>query len=433
MLWTVQHRVAKLSCFAFNCYRHEIRLVCWRPEIEALILLSKGGVKQGDPLAMALYGIALLPLGEFLQTKSPDVLQPWYADGVAMQGKRQDVADTFWELIRLSLMFGYLPEPEKSFAICHLATEATAKTIFEALGLPVRYRCGHRHVGGFVGSAAMKNRWIKPMVSKWVQGVEALAKVARKYSQSAFYGFSQSLQAEWQYVCRCVEGVEEHLQPVEEAIQGKLIPVLLECEELDIANNVWQLLSHGTKQGGMNLRDPLAGAVHLYQVLTEASAVLGASLLADTPLDSVAHKACVREAGTKARKEKAAKEKAQVDAMKETASKAVTKRLERIGETGLWMTLPPCRIDGTTLSQEEWQDNARLRYGMRLTGLCSYCDGCGGGFTVEYALGCKKGGLMCMQHDDVRDEAGALAAMALTKSKVTYEPTFFCGRGIAAT
>ena len=32
----------------------------------------------------------------------------------------------------------------------------------------------------------------------------------------------------------------------------------------------------------------------------------------------------------------------------------------------------------------------------------------------------------------MRDEAGALAAMVLTHSKVSYEPTFFYGRGVTA-
>ena len=63
----MRHRVAKLSRFSFNCYRHEIRLVCRQPGDDALILLSKEGVTQGDPLAMALYGIALLPLAEILR------------------------------------------------------------------------------------------------------------------------------------------------------------------------------------------------------------------------------------------------------------------------------------------------------------------------------------------------------------------------------
>ena len=62
MLLTVQHRCTKMSRFVFNCYRHEIRLICRHPGGTALIILSKEGIMQGDPLVMALYGIALLPL-----------------------------------------------------------------------------------------------------------------------------------------------------------------------------------------------------------------------------------------------------------------------------------------------------------------------------------------------------------------------------------
>ena len=28
MLWTVRHRCPKMSCFTFNCYHHEITLIC---------------------------------------------------------------------------------------------------------------------------------------------------------------------------------------------------------------------------------------------------------------------------------------------------------------------------------------------------------------------------------------------------------------------
>ena len=77
MLWTVRHRCTKMSRFAFNCYRHEIRLICRCPGNTALVILSKEGVTQGDPLAMALYGIALLPLAERLRKDFPAVMQPW--------------------------------------------------------------------------------------------------------------------------------------------------------------------------------------------------------------------------------------------------------------------------------------------------------------------------------------------------------------------
>jgi len=69
---------------------------------------------------------------------------------------------------------------------------------------------------------------------------------------------------------------------------------------------------------------------------------------------------------------------------------------------------------------------------MRPVGLCSHCDGCGDPLTVEHGLSCKKGGLVGQRHDDARNEAGSLAAMALTKSRVSYEPTIFYGTGISA-
>ena len=92
--------------------------------------------------------------------------------------------------------FGYFPEPEKSFAICPLASEEDVKTTFHAQGLKVKTCQGHRYVGGYVGSLAMCNRWIEPKVEQWVADIGVLAKIASKYPQSAYHGFATSLQAE---------------------------------------------------------------------------------------------------------------------------------------------------------------------------------------------------------------------------------------------
>ena len=126
-----------MSRFTFNCYRHQIRLVCRQPGGEPEIILSQEGVTQGDPLAMVLYGIALLPLAEALRMEFPDVLQPWYVDDAAMQGPPARVAACFKLLCKLGPKFGYYPEPEKSFAICPLAVEQEVKDVFTAEGLAV--------------------------------------------------------------------------------------------------------------------------------------------------------------------------------------------------------------------------------------------------------------------------------------------------------
>ena len=95
MLWTVRHRCPRLATYAFNCYRHAKRLICRDAGGKPIIILSKEGVTKGDPLAMVLYGIALLPLAEILREAYPEVLQPWYADDAAMQGPPVQVAACF--------------------------------------------------------------------------------------------------------------------------------------------------------------------------------------------------------------------------------------------------------------------------------------------------------------------------------------------------
>ena len=42
------------------------------------VLTSTESTTKGDPLAMALYGFAIIPLNELLQ--KPNITQKWYAD-----------------------------------------------------------------------------------------------------------------------------------------------------------------------------------------------------------------------------------------------------------------------------------------------------------------------------------------------------------------
>ena len=87
MLWTVRHRWAAGARFAFNCYRHATTLVVRRAGKPCATIASAEGVVQGCPMAMVLYGLALLPLAEALKEAEPTVLQPCYADDLALQGQ----------------------------------------------------------------------------------------------------------------------------------------------------------------------------------------------------------------------------------------------------------------------------------------------------------------------------------------------------------
>ena len=92
----------------------------------------------------------------------------------------------------------------------------------------------------------------------------------------------------------------------------------------------------------------------------------------------------------------------------------------------------PYKLHGTLLTRDEFQDNLRLRYGLRPLCVCSYCDGYDEGFSVEHRLSCTKGGLVTMRHGDYRNEAGALTDLALTAGKFSYEPLINYGRDLSA-
>ena len=141
------------------------------------------------------------------------------------------------------------------------------------------------------------------------------------------------MQAAWQYICRCVPGVSQHLAPVEAAIKTLLIPALHELPADNVKAELCTLLSHGVKAGGMNLPNPETGEYRLFQVSEDASGILVASLRGGTPLDSPAHCTQVRGAGGAAQKEKAAQEKEEVKRMKEGAvrNKKKLRRLQRMG------------------------------------------------------------------------------------------------------
>jgi hypothetical protein len=70
-----------------------------------------------------------------------------------------------------------------------------------------------------------------------------------------------------------------------------------------------------------------------------------------------------------------------------------------------------------------------MRYGITPSDLPAQCDGCDARFTLQHALGCKKGGLVIFRHNEMRDELIHLAGKAFTPSAIRDEPLI---RGRAA-
>jgi hypothetical protein len=153
--------------------------------------------------------------------------------------------------------YGYFPEPSKSYYICKAEDEEVARAAFGGFGLKINYSRGQRYLGGFIGSAKMKEKWLADLVVKWVGAVETLSTVAERYSQTAYAGFTFCLQNEWQYVQRVIADTAPFFSPLKAAIRTSFLPALLGIPSLpEIDGEYRQLLTHSARLGGLVTRNP---------------------------------------------------------------------------------------------------------------------------------------------------------------------------------
>ena len=190
-----------------------------------------------------------------------------------------------------------------------------------------------------------------------------------------------------------------------------------------------ELLAHGVKKGGLALRNPVDTAGYVHEASKSATAHLTQSLISDeVHFDLGQHMAGAKAAGAAVRAARLGREQQHLDQRGRDAP--ATKRRElRSCEAGAWLTVIPNRLNGTSISTDEWRDNVRLRYNLVPQDMPANCDGCGARLTVEHALACKVGGLVHIRHDDVADEWRHLCALAFSPGRVEREPSIHSSVG----
>ena len=75
------------------------------PFVNGKTLQSQEGTTQGDPLAMAMYGIAILPFIDLIQ--EINITQKWYADDGNVTGSLKDLKAVHQQLKKHGPAFGY--------------------------------------------------------------------------------------------------------------------------------------------------------------------------------------------------------------------------------------------------------------------------------------------------------------------------------------
>ena len=381
-----------LSKVLTNTYREDVQLF-----IDGEVLLSQEGTTQGDPLAMAMYAIAITPLIHRLEDRVNK--QVWFADDATAGG---DLArlKTWWDRIsEIGPDYGYYPNPSKTWLIVKDSNLEEATTLFQGTGVSITAE-GKRHLGAAIGTNSFVESYVKRKVSGWVHEVERLSSIAVTQPLAAYAAFTHGQTSKWTYLAKTIPDIGDLLKPVENAIRQRFLPSLTGQNAFNNADR--DLMALPVRFGGLGIIDPCRQSTANNNASEKITAPLVALILQQSHTYSSETKAeqlrARKDTRTLRRQQEATAASELKDKLPSNLQKALTVSAEKGASS--WLSTFPIEEHGFALHKGAFRDALCLRYGWRPTHMPSHCI-CGRQFTVEHALNCPQGGFPSIRHNEI--------------------------------
>ena len=248
-LHNIQRVCSPLGTVLSNCYKHPIRVVIpGSGEIS-----SSEGTTQGDPLAMAMYALAVTPLLGKLRVKLPTIKQVWYADDSAAAGSIEHLREWWNEIQAIGPGYGYFPNSCKTHLIVKPEHASHATAVFEGTDIKVT-TSGHKHLGAVVGSSDYRDEYVSERVKEWITEIKILSDIAKSQPHAAYSAFVHGLTGHWSHIMRTIPDIKHLLMPLEDVIHQVFIPSLtgrLACSDIER-----KILALPPRMGGLGLLNP---------------------------------------------------------------------------------------------------------------------------------------------------------------------------------
>ena len=165
---------------------------------------------QGDPAAMIIYAIAIIPLilmlVEIRMQGNNHRKTAAYADDLIVAGLIDQIRIWWNTLCRLGPKFGYFPEARKSWIIVRENAKERAQTIFDNTTIKVTTD-DQRHLGAVIGTANFKQNYMKEKISQWIQELRILNKIASYKPQAAYSCFITGFKHKPTYFMRTIPNI----------------------------------------------------------------------------------------------------------------------------------------------------------------------------------------------------------------------------------
>ena len=165
-------------------------------------------------------------------------------------------------------MYGYYPEPKKSFLIVHPDRFDEAKRGFEQKGLKIV--TGKRYLGGFIGDETSMKEFFHE--KKWQAKIQLLSAAANFCPHESFSVFTKSGQAEWTFLMRVLLGCDEFLEPLEDSIENQFISTITNI--YNVRNPQRSLFSLSAKNAGLGIPNPMLKANEQFEMSKKTSSLI---------------------------------------------------------------------------------------------------------------------------------------------------------------
>ena len=212
------------------------------------VLLSQEGTTQGDPLAMAMYALVIVPLMKVVHT--PDALQIWFADDASAGGRLRALRSWWDKLSSKGPLFGYNANALKTWLLVKQDRLAEAGKIFEGSGVQITTE-GRRCLGFVIGTPTFGEEFVGAEVGRWVKEIELLAKIACSYPQTAFAALTHGMVGRWVYLSCTTPGSPPAYLVLQKAIRNILLPAML--SRPSPGDDEWELLALPIRFGGLGI------------------------------------------------------------------------------------------------------------------------------------------------------------------------------------
>ena len=388
----IQKLCPELHPVILNTYRSPARLFVGGEEI-----LSCEGTTQGDPLAMPMYALGILPL--IREASAPKVVQSWYADDSTAGGTTQELY-RWWKILEgRGGCYGYHINASKSVLLVKPPFEAEAREAFKDTAVQIRVD-GCRHLGAALGTDDYCRQYISSKVEDWCHEVRQLSQFAHTQPQAAYATLVYGLRHKWSFIARTMPNTASLFQPLEEVITHHLIPAITGRQPPgDLERS---MLALPCRDGGMGIINPTTLSSQYDSSIKITQPLVEWVLLQDSSMDGV--QSAMKLVKIHVRKQIRDCSKAQATSLLSELDPEPRRALELAAEKGAssWLTTKPLKRYGFHLHKGAFRDSLHLRYGWTPPKLPTTC-ACGKHFTVSHAMSCTLGGYPALRHNEIRD------------------------------